>query len=435
MSARLVIEELRELAALTSTPEGAQRLAWGPVWREARAWFAGKVRALGLEPTRDAAGNVWVTLPGESDRTVILGGHLDSVPNGGWLDGALGVLASFEALRRHAAAGRPAVTLRLVDWADEEGARFGRSLLGSSAASGTLDIEAVRNLEDTQGTRLVDALAENGVALERMQEAHAALLALDAKAYLELHIEQGPVLESLGRPTGVVLGTFGVERHRLRFTGQAAHSGSTPVPMRHDAFLAAAETALACRDLALRHSTPGAGVVCTVGMVRVEPGIVTAVPGVCEISLDQRALDAAVLARLLGEAREASARVGDRYPPPTPPLPPRRVGRVGAAVAHRAEAIRSGPGAPVRGGGARGDRRCAAVAVRPAARCRRDGAAHADRHDVRALGPGLVALQGGRHPGALPRADDRRLSTSRGQDSGPRMKVPATSQHEDPHAR
>jgi allantoate deiminase len=307
MSARRVIEELRELAAFTSTPEGAQRLAWGRVWREAREWFAGKVRALGLETIRDAAGNVWVTLRGASDRTVILGGHLDSVPNGGWLDGCLGVLASFEALRRHAE-GTPPVTLRLVDWADEEGARFGRSLMGSSAAAGTLDIESVRNLEDRQGTRLVDVLAENGVALESMADAHRALVALGSRAYLELHIEQGPVLESLDRPTGVVLGTFGVERHRLRFTGQAAHSGSTPVPMRHDAFLAAAETALASREIALRYSRPGAGVVCTVGTVSVEPGIVTAVPGVCEISLDQRALDAEVLARMLADARDASER-------------------------------------------------------------------------------------------------------------------------------
>jgi allantoate deiminase len=311
--ARRVIEELRELADLTATPEGAQRLAWTPVWRTAREWFAVKVRALGLEPTQDAAGNVWVTLRGASPVSIVLGGHLDSVPNGGWLDGCLGALSSLEALRRYAHAGDCPVTLHLVDWADEEGARFGRSLLGSSAAGGTLDVEAVRGLQDKDGVRLPDALAAHGVALERMPEAHRTLLALDAKAYLELHIEQGPVLESLDRPTGVVIGTFGVERHRLRFVGQAAHSGSTPVPMRHDAFLAAAETALACREIALRHSAPGAGVVCTVGMVRVEPGIVTAVPGVCEISLDQRALDAAVLTRMLEEAGEASTRAAGRH--------------------------------------------------------------------------------------------------------------------------
>jgi allantoate deiminase len=307
MSARDVIADLRELAARTSTPEGAQRLAWGPIWRDARAWFKGKVAALGLETSRDAAGNTWVTLRGDSDRTVIIGSHLDSVPNGGWLDGPLGVLAGLEALRVFRDRRAP-VTLQLVDWADEEGARFGRSLLGSSAASGSLRADEVRELVDKQGVRLVDALAENGIDIDRMLDAHRQLKTIDARAYLELHIEQGPVLESMNKPTGVVLGTFGVERHALRFVGQAAHSGSTPIPMRRDAFLAAAESALAFREIARRHTTADARVVCTVGTVGVEPGIVTAVPGVCEIALDQRAMDAPVLAAMLAEARQAAER-------------------------------------------------------------------------------------------------------------------------------
>jgi allantoate deiminase len=305
-----VIADLRELAARTSTVDGAQRLAWGPVWRDAREWFKGKVAEVGLAVETDPAGNNWVKLPGASTRTVIVGSHLDSVPNGGWLDGCLGVAAALEALRIQAAAEKPPVTIMLVDWADEEGARFGRSLLGSSAAAGSLDIDAIRNLQDRHGTRLVDALAENGVAIDTMSNARAELKEIDARAYLELHIEQGPVLESMQKPTGVVLGTFGVERNMIRFTGQAAHSGSTPIPMRRDGFLAAAQTALACRQIALRHSRPGAGVVCTVGVVNVEPKIVTAVPGVCEISLDQRSLDAEVLAAMLADAREASERSG-----------------------------------------------------------------------------------------------------------------------------
>ncbi|MBI3264752.1 MAG: Zn-dependent hydrolase [Acidobacteria bacterium] len=307
MSARDVILNLRELAALTSSPEGAQRVAWGPVWRQAREWFAGKLKAIGLQPTTDSAGNKWVTLPGQSPDTIIIGGHLDSVPNGGWLDGCLGVLAAFDALRTYAGA-RPAVTLKLVDWADEEGARFGRSLLGSSAAGGSLKVDDLRRLRDKEGTRLLDALRENGVEPDRMLDAQRELKQVPARAYLELHIEQGPVLESMNKPTGVVLGTFGVERNVLCFTGQAAHSGSTPIPMRRDAFLAAAETALACREIARRRSRPGAGVVCTCGIVKVEPGIVTAVPGVCEISLDQRALDPAVLAQMLAEAHDAAER-------------------------------------------------------------------------------------------------------------------------------
>jgi allantoate deiminase len=305
MSAQDVVANLRELAKLTSNADGAQRLAWGPVWREARQWFNGKLAALGITPEIDAAGNSWATLKGSSDRTVIIGSHLDSVPNGGWLDGALGVMAGLEALRTFKDR-RPPVTLKVVDWADEEGARFGRSLLGSSAAAGSLKTADVEHLVDKTGVRLVDALRENGVELSTMGKARDYLKGIDAKAYLELHIEQGPVLESMNRPTGVVQGTFGVERHLLRFVGQAAHSGSTPIPMRKDAFLAAAESALAFREIARKYTTGLARVVCTVGTVKVEPGIVTAVPGVCEISLDQRALDAPVLEQMLADARAAS---------------------------------------------------------------------------------------------------------------------------------
>ena len=307
MSARDVIANLRALAARTSDVHGAQRVAWGPVWRDARLWLGERLAAEGLRAEMDAAGNNWITLPGARPETVIIGGHLDSVPSGGWLDGPLGVLAGVEALRRYKGT-TPPVTLAVVDFADEEGARFSRSLLGSSGASGSLVPGGVRGLVDRAGVRLADALAQNGVDVDRMPEARRALDERHPRAYLELHIEQGPVLESLGRSTGAVIGTYGVERHVLRFVGQAAHSGSTPIAMRRDAFLAAAETALACRDIARRHSTPTVGMVCTVGTVMVEPGIVTAVPGVCEIALDQRALEPGILRQALADAQEAAAR-------------------------------------------------------------------------------------------------------------------------------
>lgn len=306
-SGKQVVADLRELASLTSDDKGAQRVAWGPIWRQAREWFTKKVAdELGLTVETDAAGNYWVTIPGDSDETVIVAGHLDSVPNGGWLDGCLGTMVSLEALRRYAKQEHKPVTLKMVDWADEEGARFGRSLLGSSAAGGSLKIDEISGLKDRDGVNQLDALRENGVDPDKMLDAHNALKAINAKAYLELHIEQGPVLESMDKPTGVVLGTFGVERHMVRFTGQAAHSGSTPIPMRRDAFLAAAQFALEVREIAKRNSTPDAGVVCTCGIVNVEPCIVTAVPGVCEISIDQRALDADVLARMYQEAQAAA---------------------------------------------------------------------------------------------------------------------------------
>ena len=307
MSTHRVIANLRALAARTSDAHGAQRLAWGPVWRDARSWLHDLLAEEGLRAESDIAGNNWITLRGARPETVIIGGHLDSVPNGGWLDGPLGVLAGVEALCRFKGT-IPPVTLAVVDFADEEGARFSRSLLGSSAASGSLMPDSVRALVDRHGARLVDVLAENGVDLNRMPEARQALDDRQPRAYLELHIEQGPVLEAMGRSAGAVIGTYGVERHLLRFVGQAAHSGSTPIAMRRDAFLAAAETALACREIARRHSTPAAGMVCTVGTVSVEPGIVTAIPGVCEIALDQRALEPETLRRALAEAHEAASR-------------------------------------------------------------------------------------------------------------------------------
>jgi N-carbamoyl-L-amino-acid hydrolase len=250
----------------------------------------------------DEARNQWWTVPGESGRTLVIGGHLDSVPNGGWLDGALNVVAGLEVLRALAVGPRP-LTLKLVDWADEEGARFGRSLLGSSACAGTLDPDAVRGLVDRDGVALPDALAAHGVELDRMLEARSGLEG--AAAYLELHIEQGPVLEGLGLPLGVVLGTFGVQRHLLRFTGAHAHAGSTPMGARRDAFLAGARSALAFRDAAARRDDVRA----TVGAVRVAPGIVTAFNGACELTLDQRALDPVVLAEMVAEAREESRRI------------------------------------------------------------------------------------------------------------------------------
>lgn len=306
--AKRVVADLKELAALTSDKNGAQRVAWGPVFRKTREWFGAKVKnELGLKVEVDSAGNQWVTVPGDSDAAVLVAGHLDSVPNGGWLDGCLGTLSALEALRRYAKQSNKPVTLKLVDWADEEGARFGRSLVGSSAAGGSLDIEDIRNLKDRDGIKQSDALKECGVDIDKMMNAHKELKKINAKAYVELHIEQGPVLESMNKPTGVVLGTFGVERHMLKFTGQAAHSGSTPIPMRRDAFLAAAQFALEVRKIGLKYSKPGANVVCTCGIVKVEPCIVTACPGVCEISIDQRALDADILAKMNKEAREAAA--------------------------------------------------------------------------------------------------------------------------------
>jgi hydantoinase/carbamoylase family amidase len=264
----------------------------------------GLVAQTGATETIDAAGNQWFTLAGESPRAVLIGGHMDSVPNGGWLDGCLNAFAGVEVLRRIAADGTPPVTVRLVSWADEEGARFGRSLFGSSAAAGSMaDQDELRQLTDRDGVALPAALAEHGVDLDTALDARAELDS--AAAYLELHIEQGPVLESMDLPLGVVLGTFGVERHRVTWRGQAAHAGSTPMDQRRDALAGAAKLALEIRDIARR---VGGGAVCTSGGVVCRPGIVTSVVETAEQLLDQRHLDASKLAELLAQAKEASER-------------------------------------------------------------------------------------------------------------------------------
>lgn len=295
------IDELKELRALTGNEDGAQRVAWTETWAKARAWMREKLEGLSVEVTTDEAANVWVTLRGASEKELLIGGHIDSVPNGGWLDGCLNVMGGLEVLRRIASEGTPPVTVRLVDWADEEGARFGRSLFGSSACGGSMNPDELRHLTDKQGIRLIDAIADFGINLDTVKESGSQLK--NAAAYLELHIEQGPVLESMNLPLGAVLGTFGVERHSIRFTGQSAHSGSTPMDQRRDALAAVARMELEIREIAKRN-----GGVCTVGSVVTRPGIVTAVVGECDMTLDQRHLNADSLAKMLQEARDASER-------------------------------------------------------------------------------------------------------------------------------
>jgi hydantoinase/carbamoylase family amidase len=301
---RRTVAELKELRELTGDADGAQRVAWTHTWETARGWLRAKVAETGAVEEIDEAGNQWFTLRGDSDRSLLIGGHIDSVPNGGWLDGCLNVMAGVEVLRRIAAEGTPPLTVRLVNWADEEGARFGRSLFGSSAAAGSMaDQSELRGRVDVNGIALPDALREHGVDLDRALDAKKQLEG--AVAYLELHIEQGPVLESLDLPLGVVLGTFGVERHQITWKGQAAHAGSTPMDKRRDALAGAAKLALEIRPIA---AEVGDGAVCTSGRVVCKPGIVTSVVETAEQLLDQRHLDANKLARLLALAKEASER-------------------------------------------------------------------------------------------------------------------------------
>ena len=307
LSPERTIDELKELRALTGNADGAQRVAFTPVWVAARDFLRKRFEGLPVEMHDDAAGNLWATLRGDSEKELLIGGHIDSVPNGGWLDGCLNTLAGVEVLRRISAQyhGKPPVTVRVVDWADEEGARFGKSLFGSSACSGSLDIDEARGLVDKDGIKLPDALEEVGIDFEKVKDCGKELK--NAAAYLELHIEQGPVLLDKDLPLGAVLGTFGVERHAITFRGQAAHSGSTPMDRRRDAFLAAARMSPEIYEIAKRS---GIGV-CTIGSCTTKPGIVTSVVADCRITLDQRHLEADKLAAMHAEARAASERFAE----------------------------------------------------------------------------------------------------------------------------
>jgi hydantoinase/carbamoylase family amidase len=304
LSPARTVADLVELRELTGNEDGAQRVAWTETWEAARDFLRGKMEPTGAVEEIDEAGNQWFTLPGASDRALLIGGHMDSVPNGGWLDGCLNVLAGVEVMRRLAGEADRPLTVRLVSWADEEGARFGRSLFGSSAAAGSMaDQVELRQLKDRDGIALPDALSEHDVDLDNALASRSQLQ--NAAAYLELHIEQGPVLASLDLPLGVVLGTFGVERSRFTWRGQAAHAGSTPMDKRRDALAGAAKLALYIREIA---AEVGNGAVCTSGGVVTKPGIVTSVVETAEQLLDQRHLDAASLARMLELARDAADR-------------------------------------------------------------------------------------------------------------------------------
>lgn len=297
-----MVDNLKELHSLTGNAEGAQRLAWTETWDRSRIWLCEKLAGLPVNVEVDQAGNIWATLPGDSPQALVMGSHIDSAPNGGWLDGCLGVAAGLEILRRFASQTRPPVTVRLVAWAEEEGTQFGRSLFTSSAVCGHFDPNDLRDVVDKDGNRLPDVIGRWGVDIDHASE--AAVQLENAAAYLELHIEQGPVLESLNLPLAAVVGAMGVERHLIRFTGQAAHAGSTPMAMRRDALAAAARLALEIREIARQR-----GGVCTMGSVITRPGIVTAVAGQCDCTLDQRHLDQGALATMLSDAQEASRRI------------------------------------------------------------------------------------------------------------------------------
>jgi N-carbamoyl-L-amino-acid hydrolase len=299
------IANLQSLRRLTQDDHGVQRLCWGARWRDARSLFSSLLDEIpGIRQWTDEAGNHHAELPGASSRTLMIGSHLDSVPDGGNLDGALGVMAGLEVLRTLAARGAPPLTVRLTDWADEEGARFGRSLYGSAAFTGALDVDALRRLVDSEGRRSEDVLRENGVDLARVHLATTDLE--DVATYLELHIEQGPILENTRQDLAAVTGSLGVQRHRLVLTGTPGHAGGTPMDLRRDPVMVASRALVAARTAARSRN----GLI-TCGVFSASPPTPTAIAAQVTLMLDVRHQDAGELEAMWSEILAEFHRISD----------------------------------------------------------------------------------------------------------------------------
>ena len=303
------MRRLSELARFGALPGGGvTRHCWGAAYEDARAWLLGEMKAAKLTSWVDGAGNVFGATGADRfspERPIVLtGSHIDTVPEGGTLDGALGVIAGLECLHTIAqtktATKRP---LAVAAWSDEEG-RYG-SLFGSRAFCGKLAGVRIEDMAAVDGEKLVDVMRRAGFDPARVPE--AAATAGSVAGYVELHIEQGPRLEEAGIDIGVVQAIVGVRRSRVVFHGQADHAGTTPMERRRDAFLGGAEYALRAREHVV---TRGSKVsVTNIGVVYVHPGASNIVPGRADLMHEMRDPDPVVLERLANECREIAERV------------------------------------------------------------------------------------------------------------------------------
>jgi hydantoinase/carbamoylase family amidase len=285
--------DLESAALIGADPRGGvSRFAWTPELARANEWLSERLAGLGLEVELDPAGNVLGRWQAGEGTALLLGSHLDTVPNGGRYDGALGVLAALDVVRRLKAEGvQPRRPLWIVSFNDEEGGRFQTGMLGSRAFCGDCD------LEDWARRGIPEAMAEAGFEFARLGDARRAD---DVGAYLELHIEQGPVLERAGIDLGIVTAITGMIGFRAQFLGEANHAGTTPMEVRRDALAGAARAVLALRDEALSRDDMTANV----GVISAEPGGFNVVPGAAELTIDVRSPTTGGFARLEPFVRE-----------------------------------------------------------------------------------------------------------------------------------
>jgi N-carbamoyl-L-amino-acid hydrolase len=297
---------LADLARIGATPAGGvTRLALSDEDRQARDQLVAWLRGAGLEPKIDDVGNISAVRPGrEAGPPVLLGSHIDTVVRGGKFDGALGVMGALEVIRTlndHGLETR--LPIGLVSWTNEEGVRFEPAMTCSGVVTGRFTPEYVGERMDRAGLRFADELARIGY------QGDAAHRALPATAYLELHIEQGPVLEERGLPAGIVGGIVGITWNEVTVTGQTDHAGPSPMHLRHDALTAAAEIILGVEQIAKQRDETA---VATVGRIAAQPNIINTIPGQVVFSADFRHSDPTILEGQVGKLHELVDDVASR---------------------------------------------------------------------------------------------------------------------------
>lgn len=291
-----MLADLDALAAIGGLPNGGvERLAWSVPDLAGRAWFAQRIRHAGLESHQDSALNVFGRRPGARGPFVLTGSHLDSVPNGGRLDGAYGAVAALEVLRTLVEHDDPAADrVEIVGFSDEEGVRFSVGLLGSLALCGDLTLDAMRQARDLEGLPIETVLVQAGTSVDRLADAREHLSSV--AAFLELHVEQGPRMETDRVDLAVVSGIVGVYREQVRIVGVQNHAGTTPFRLRHDAGQAAAAAVAGLRQLV---ETVNEEAVANVGVMRFTPGGINIVPGEAAFTLEIRHSEEGVVREVL----------------------------------------------------------------------------------------------------------------------------------------